>query len=185
MYKRIQLKRFIFDFIFSETFPTKILCSNFKVQGLLPAQMSEEDVREGHGYQKEIFDGKWDWLIQKSGIITLPTHNMLVTLVDPIWDGSVRYGGGNIASCLKETCPHCQDPRCDFDCPDAGEYVSDRDMDCQNDKQEEITGNRHYNYACDAIESMVLAHAIAGVNIDTPAYIEGIESAIDGVANSI
>lgn len=34
-----------------------------------------------------------------------------------------------------------------------------------------------------AIESMILAHAIAGVDVESPAYIEGIETAIDAVIN--
>jgi hypothetical protein len=31
----------------------------------------------------------------------------------------------------------------------------------------------------DGIESMVLAHACAGIDITTPAYIQGIETAVD------
>jgi len=37
----------------------------------------------------------------------------------------------------------------------------------------------------DGIESMILAHAIAGVDIESPAYIEGIETAVEAVANHI
>lgn len=39
--------------------------------------------------------------------------------------------------------------------------------------------------AVDAIESLVLAHAIAEVNIESPAYIEGLESAIDAIYNNL
>lgn len=35
----------------------------------------------------------------------------------------------------------------------------------------------------DAIESLILAHAVAGVDVTTPAYIEGIETAIDKIIN--
>ena len=35
----------------------------------------------------------------------------------------------------------------------------------------------------DAIESMILAHAAAGVDIQSPAYIEGIETAADALDN--
>lgn len=38
-----------------------------------------------------------------------------------------------------------------------------------------------YNHAIDAIESLVLAHAVAGVDIKSPAYIEGLETAIQAV----
>ncbi len=185
MFKKIQLKRFIFDLTFSEFTEEKIVSSDFKVQGLLPAQMNEDDLREGHRYQLEIFDGKYDWLIQKSGIITLPLYNILVTLVDPIWDGSVRYGGGSIQSCLKETCPHCQDPNCDFDCYESYEWTEIKDVLTTEEKQGELKSQSNYNYACDAIESLVLNHAIAGVNIESPAYIEGLEASIDGIANNI
>jgi len=37
----------------------------------------------------------------------------------------------------------------------------------------------------DGIESMMLAHAIAGVDIESPAYLEGIETAVEAVANHI
>ena len=37
----------------------------------------------------------------------------------------------------------------------------------------------------DGIESMILAHAIAGVDIESPAYLEGIETAVEAVANHI
>jgi hypothetical protein len=32
---------------------------------------------------------------------------------------------------------------------------------------------------------MVMAHAIAGVNVETPAYLEGLETAIDACANNL
>lgn len=37
--------------------------------------------------------------------------------------------------------------------------------------------------AIDAIESMVLAHAVAGVDVESPAYLEGIETAVEAVSN--
>ena len=38
--------------------------------------------------------------------------------------------------------------------------------------------------AIDGIESMILAHAIAGVDIESPAYIEGIETAVEAASNN-
>ena len=38
-----------------------------------------------------------------------------------------------------------------------------------------------YNAAMDAIESMILAHACAGVNVSMAAYVEGIESAVQAI----
>ena len=46
-------------------------------------------------------------------------------------------------------------------------------------------GNDFYNAAIDGMESLILAHACAGIDVRSPAYIKGIETAIDAVANSI
>lgn len=40
-----------------------------------------------------------------------------------------------------------------------------------------------YNAMIDGIESMILAHAVAGVPVDSPAYLEGLETAIAAIAN--
>lgn len=185
MFKRIQLKRFVFDLDFSREDPKLVTSCDFYVQGLLPAQMSEDDVREGYGYKQEIISGKYDWLIHKENMITLPTHNILVTLVDPIWDGYVRYGGGSITSNIKETCPHCKDTDCNFDCPESSKWQNIKDSMSSIQKRAESENYRHYNFACDTIEALVLGHAIAGVHIDSPAYLEGLESAIDATANKL
>lgn len=42
-----------------------------------------------------------------------------------------------------------------------------------------------YEAAIDALESLILAHAVAGINIKSPAYIEGIETAVDAIANNL
>ena len=42
-----------------------------------------------------------------------------------------------------------------------------------------------YNLAIDGIESLILAHACAGIDIATPAYIQGIETAVQGCAANI
>jgi len=38
--------------------------------------------------------------------------------------------------------------------------------------------------ALDAIESLVLAHACAGVAVDAPAYVEGLQTALDKLAQA-
>jgi len=42
-----------------------------------------------------------------------------------------------------------------------------------------------YNSAIDGITSMILAHAIAGVDVESPEYIEGIETAVNACADNI
>ena len=42
-----------------------------------------------------------------------------------------------------------------------------------------------YNISIDAIESMILAHACAGIDIESDAYIKGIETAVESVSNNL
>ena len=48
-----------------------------------------------------------------------------------------------------------------------------------NDEEDEL-----YNAAMDGIESMILAHACAGIDINTPEYIEGIKTAVESCSNN-
>ena len=43
--------------------------------------------------------------------------------------------------------------------------------------------SEEYNAAIDGLESLILAHACAGIDISTPAYIEGIETAEAAIGN--
>lgn len=59
-------------------------------------------------------------------------------------------------------------------------------------KEGAITSSLHedgesaeYEAAMDAVESLILAHACAGVDIESPAYLEGIETTINAAANNI
>jgi hypothetical protein len=45
------------------------------------------------------------------------------------------------------------------------------------------TAQRLFNAAIDGLESLILAHACAGVDIESPAYVEGIETAVDAITN--
>jgi hypothetical protein len=44
-------------------------------------------------------------------------------------------------------------------------------------------GHPQYDAAIDGIESMILAHAIAGIDVNSPLYLGGIETAVQGAAN--
>ena len=39
------------------------------------------------------------------------------------------------------------------------------------------------NASIDGIESLVLAHACAGINVEDPRYVEGINSALEAIQN--
>ena len=42
-----------------------------------------------------------------------------------------------------------------------------------------------YRAAIDAVESLILAHAAAGVNVTAAAYVEGVETAVESIANGL
>lgn len=44
---------------------------------------------------------------------------------------------------------------------------------------------RRFNAAIDGLEALILAHACAGVDIASPAYVEGIETAVDAIGNHL
>ena len=54
--------------------------------------------------------------------------------------------------------------------------------DLQTEHQDEE--DELYNAAMDGIESLILAHACAGVDITTPEYVEGIKTAVEASANN-
>jgi hypothetical protein len=60
---------------------------------------------------------------------------------------------------------------------DAGTITSDLKVPGKS------TANRQYNAAVDGLESLILAHACAGVDVESPAYVEGIETAVEAIAN--
>lgn len=43
--------------------------------------------------------------------------------------------------------------------------------------------NVQYASAIDAVESLILAHACAGIDITSPAYLEGVETTIEAISN--
>lgn len=62
--------------------------------------------------------------------------------------------------------------------PGSGSIISDL-------REPETTANRPYNAAIDGLESLILAHACAGVDVESPAYLEGIETAVDAITNRL
>lgn len=89
-------------------------------------------------------------------VIRLPMENIKITLGDP--DPKSTHGaylGGHIKSDLS--------PRTDRRIT---EYI-----------EPEFDG------ALCAIESLILAHAVAGVDVESPGYIEGITTTLDKLVN--
>lgn len=45
--------------------------------------------------------------------------------------------------------------------------------------------DEEWDTAMDAVESLVLAHACAGVDVEAPAYQKGLETSIEAIANNL
>lgn len=86
-------------------------------------------------------------------------------------------GGGSITSDLHEKCPICESLNCYRDCPSELAKLELEDED-------EMEGRLDYNKMMDALESIILAHSLAGIDITTPAYMEGIETACNACAKA-
>jgi len=101
-------------------------------------------------------------------VIITDCYGIVVNLFDPSLHAltPTTYGGGDITSDLHEDYP----------------LVDDTTPEAKKETEIEID---LYNSAMDGMESMILGHAIAGIDITTPAYKEGIESAVQGCANNI
>ena len=57
-----------------------------------------------------------------------------------------------------------------------------------HEKMDDGTGvekNLEYEAAIDAVESLILAHACAGVDIESQAYVKGIEDSIEAISNNL
>ena len=59
------------------------------------------------------------------------------------------------------------------------------ESDLHNEFNEENATDRRYISAIDAIESLILAHACAGIDILSPKYIKGIEVAVEAIENNL
>jgi len=89
--------------------------------------------------------------------IKLPIGDIKIMLVDA---QGTRWGGGSINSSLKEI-------------PTDGDET-----------EEELARIEEYNRMVDALESAILCHAIAGIDVETPQYLEGIKTALDACAHA-
>jgi len=78
-------------------------------------------------------------------------------------------GNGQIESLLKETCPICGKIDCYINC---------------GREPRDVTGRLQYNAAIDGIESLLLAMACIGVDLNDLKIIEAIETAVDACSNN-
>ena len=105
--------------------------------------------------------------------IELSCYEIIIQLDKSVDTPDGRWDGGNlIHSKLKDECPACKNPNCYAHCEESTET------------DDEWLNRHRWNTAMDALESMILAHAIAGIDVESPAYIEGIETTCDALSNN-
>ena len=115
--------------------------------------------------------------------IKLPMFDIVVTLTKKDPERPELYMSGVITSSLKEVCEFCDDPACDLLCENAQEYISDRDFDEQQNKSEEIRSKERHNNRIDIVESMILAQACQGIDIESKAYLKSLQTVLDKIGN--
>ena len=108
--------------------------------------------------------------------IELPVHDIELSIDDK------NPGGGSITCSpnLYETCCYCGNKGCCYECDGstAGGGGSGNEDSPPHSRLP-------YNGAVDGILSMILAHAVSGIDIESPAYVEGIKTALQAAAENI
>jgi len=92
--------------------------------------------------------------------VTLPCHDIVIILGKPDPDHPGAFLGGTISSSLHEG---ADEHTCDGGDGNFCECCYDR--------------------VVDGIESLILAHACAGIDVTAPPYIEGIQTAVEAAGN--
>lgn len=91
---------------------------------------------------------------------------------------------GSISSDLeRRTCPFCGLYDCCYHCDEsaAGGFGNSAEAIAENEAG--IVGRLQFNGALGAVESLILAHACAGLDVHSPAYLEGVETVINTLGN--
>jgi hypothetical protein len=85
--------------------------------------------------------------------------------------------GGTITSDLKEGCPCCGSSDCWFDCDESKAEDSP-------ESEDEARSRIELNRVIDGIESLVLAAACEGIDVELPAFLAAIETAVEAAGNN-
>ena len=89
-------------------------------------------------------------------------------------------GAGKIESDIERfTCPCCGLPDCCFNCDESTAGDSLNESEKMSESEDDVATRLKRNGAIDGIEAMILAHACLDINVTTPAYLEGIETAVN------
>jgi len=94
---------------------------------------------------------------------------------------NIVEGGASISSDLKEVCPYCKKIECY--CPKCEAwYNSIQDSSDEIEKLVKEENRKSFNISIDALESLILAHACAGIDVEAYGYVEGIRTTLDAIS---
>lgn len=107
----------------------------------------------------------WEWSQHFMVTAALGIHGIRVSVI-----GNTPLAGGGVMcdEDLYEFCPHCKTKDC----------VAETPGRCHRANKRATVVRMKHNASIDAILNLILSHAVAGVDIETPAYLEGIETAL-------
>lgn len=121
----------------------------------------------------------------KEKTIVIQQGNIVLNLV---WDDETcRVEDENVPGCsltseLKDVCPVCNKWDCYFSCDLS--QAGPPEIPESTESEEDVANRKLYNAAIDGIESMVLGHAVAGVDIENDDYLEGLDAALQACGNN-
>jgi len=92
-----------------------------------------------------------------------------------------RFHAGQITrnDLARETCPSCGERFCQFSC-DGSQGADENNTEDEN----EVLARIQWNAAADGIESLVLALACVGVDVESKKFQDSVTAAIDGISNN-
>lgn len=101
----------------------------------------------------------------------------------------VRSGGGTIShDHVYEVCHFCNQKDCVYDCDQSTAVASAMLSAPQRYKaianEDDVKGRIANNGGVDAVMSFILALACAGIDVETPAFLEAIETTLDALGNN-
>lgn len=93
-------------------------------------------------------------------------------------NGGLEISIDNDCGCIehaltRETCPYCNQWDCNFSCDESQSEADD----------DEVIGRLAFNAGLDVLESLVISHACAGVDVEDSRYRAGLVDTLEAMAN--
>jgi len=92
---------------------------------------------------------------------------------------------GTVERDMKELCKYCHEPACNMTCFDARSDFANKDEVELFEHDLDVWRFQIHNAMIDAIESMILAHACTGIDVESEPYVSGIETVLDAIENHL